>query len=158
MFYKKHFDSDEDSKYSGGTVKMILEEIKQQKHVMTKAILYVDDDLDLLLLIKKFLEQYEDIHVHTCTSVRQALEILKTTPVDLVISDFLMPDITGLQFYQILKTEYTEIPFILFTGSKQHSLDQELIKMDDILVIEKAHVFDNHTKSFKHRIRNILNY
>ena len=157
MFYKKHFDSDEDSKYSGGTVKMILEKSKQKKGI-SKAILYVDNDFDLLLLIKKFLEQYEDIHVHTCTSVQQALEILKTTPVDLVISDFLMPDITGLQFYQILKTEYTEIPFILFTGSKQHSLDQELIKMEDILVIEKAHVFYNHTKSFKHRIRNILNY
>ena len=141
-----------------GTTTLIFEESKQQKQVISKAILYVDDDSDLLLLIKKFIEQHEDIHVHTCTSVQQALEILKTTSIDLVISDFVMPDTTGLQFYQMLKVkaEYTEIPFILFTGSKKDSLDQNLLKMEDILVIEKAHVFDNYAKSFKHRIRNIL--
>lgn len=135
---------------------LTLQEIQQLKHKVSKAILYVDDDSNLLFLIKKFLEEHGDIRVHTRSTVKQALELLETTPIDLIISDFVMPETSGLEFYQLLKAKHLMMPFILFTGSKQSSLDQELISMEDILVIEKSDTFDNHAKSFKHRIRTLL--
>ena len=46
----------------------------------------------------------------------EALKRLKQEPVDLVISDFLMPGMNGLSFFSEVKRMYPEVPRILLTG------------------------------------------
>lgn len=79
-------------------------------------ILYVDDEPDLLLLGKTFLEATGGFTIDTRLSAKEGLEALRTNRYDAVISDFQMPDMDGLVFLRQVRREFGAIPFILFTG------------------------------------------
>jgi two-component system response regulator HydG len=49
-------------------------------------------------------------------SVPEALQVLERMPVDLIISDYRMPGITGLEFLTMLQREGYDIPLIMLTG------------------------------------------
>jgi PAS domain S-box-containing protein len=79
--------------------------------------LYVDDDPLLLDLAKEFLEgENEDLSVTTCTSAREVLTLLKSKPFDVIISDYQMPTMSGIDLLKELRSHGIDIPFILFTG------------------------------------------
>jgi len=81
------------------------------KHV----ILCVDDEDNPLVLRKLVLEKagYE---VATAHSAYEALNILASRRIDLVLSDHLMPVVTGAELAQEIKTRFPVIPFILISG------------------------------------------
>ncbi|MDD4137438.1 MAG: response regulator [Methanoregula sp.] len=79
-------------------------------------VLYVDDEPDLLVLGKIFLEKPGAMTVGTATSARQALEMLEQYPYDAVVSDFQMPEMNGISFLKHIRTDFGNLPFILFTG------------------------------------------
>ena len=54
--------------------------------------------------------------VRTFSSSVLALQELEKSPVDLVISDFLMAEMNGLDFLQQVKKMYPDVPCILLTG------------------------------------------
>ncbi len=79
--------------------------------------LYVDDDPLLLDLAKEFLEgENEDLSVTTCTSAREVLNMLRAKPFDVIISDYQMPAMSGIDLLKELRSHGIDIPFILFTG------------------------------------------
>lgn len=80
------------------------------------AVLYVDDEPSMLDIGKLFLEKTGQFSVETVTSAAEALERLKSQPCDVVVSDYLMPNMDGLEFLKILRKEYPVLPFIIFTG------------------------------------------
>lgn len=81
-------------------------------------ILVVDDEPDFLELIKIFLERSSDeMEVDCVTSAEEALRQLGDECYEAVVSDYMMPDIDGLNLLKILKRERDlDIPFIMFTG------------------------------------------
>lgn len=79
-------------------------------------VLYVDDEPDLLALGKSFLELSGTLRVETSLSAPEALELLRTKPVDCIVSDFQMPVMDGIAFLQAVRSEFGTLPFILFTG------------------------------------------
>jgi PAS domain S-box-containing protein len=79
-------------------------------------ILYVDDEPGLLEMGKLLLERSGEFHVDTCTSARAALEILNKKNYDIVISDYLMPEMDGIEFLKIVRATGSTLPFIIFTG------------------------------------------
>jgi PAS domain S-box-containing protein len=79
--------------------------------------LYVDDDPLLLDLTKEFLEgENDDMNVTTCSSAKEVLAILRDQSFDVIISDYQMPTMSGLDLLKELRAHGVEIPFILFTG------------------------------------------
>ncbi len=79
-------------------------------------ILYVDDDKLLtstFAALMKF-EGYDDVVIYN--NPQEALEYLKLEPVDLIISDFLMPEMNGLEFLKEAKRLYPETSMILLTA------------------------------------------
>jgi len=54
--------------------------------------------------------------VKSVLSAREALEAVDSNKVDLVVSDYQMPEIDGISLFQILRLKEREMPFILFTG------------------------------------------
>lgn len=78
-------------------------------------ILCVDDEENALLLRRMVLEK-SGFHVLTANSVTEAHGVLEKTPVDLILSDQLMPGITGTEFARTAKALYPQIPFILVSG------------------------------------------
>jgi DNA-binding NtrC family response regulator len=79
-------------------------------------ILLVDDEDMVLTSIKSFLAIETDYHVLAYTSPRKALDDLDHQVIDLVISDYLMPEMDGITFLSKVKEKYPQVPRILLTG------------------------------------------
>jgi len=81
-------------------------------------ILLVDDEEMVLNSIKSFLAIEGDYNVLAYTSPSKALEGLdrKDHEVDLVISDYLMPEMDGITFLARVKEKLPFVPRILLTG------------------------------------------
>ncbi len=79
-------------------------------------ILLVDDEEMVLTSIRSFLAIETDYNVHTFTSPVKALLELERLNIDLVISDYLMPDMDGITFLGKVKDKRPQVPRILLTG------------------------------------------
>lgn len=80
------------------------------------SVLYVDDEPDLLEIGKLYLEQSGEMQVETVASPFEALEKLRSSVYDCIISDYQMPGMDGIAFLKEVRSRRGKIPFILFTG------------------------------------------
>lgn len=78
--------------------------------------LLVDDEPLLLDLACTFLEEEKDISVTPVASAEEALDLLGTSSYDVVVSDYQMPSMDGLELLQAVRVGHPGLPFILFTG------------------------------------------
>ena len=78
-------------------------------------ILIVDDDSVSLSLLCKLVEKLE-YQVLQAQDGLQAVELLKQSPVDLVIADYDMPGLNGVELLKMVKEEFPRLPFILVTA------------------------------------------
>src|SRR6185312_13497125 len=86
------------------------------KHNMNKAtVLIVDDDHVSLTLLSKLVIKL-DYNVIQSTDGAHALNVLKNEAVDLVIADYDMPNINGVELLKKVKAEFPRLPFILVTA------------------------------------------
>jgi CheY-like chemotaxis protein len=78
-------------------------------------ILIVDDDPGVLNALKRTLHQ-EPYRVLTATDPMEALHLLATQPVRMVISDQRMPEMTGTELLLQVKLLYPEVVRVILTG------------------------------------------
>jgi CheY-like chemotaxis protein len=83
---------------------------------MIKNILLAEDDRGTALLVKTQLEN-KGYHVYTAPNGIEALKILSTQSVDLIITDVVMPKMDGVDLYAAVKKDpkKTNIPIIIVT-------------------------------------------
>ena len=79
-------------------------------------ILIVDDDPVVTQSLKAFLTLETDYGIIESQSPKDALDIIRNSPVDLIITDFLMPGMNGLQFLTETKKLCPDVPRIMLTG------------------------------------------
>src|SRR5688500_7161545 len=79
-------------------------------------VLLVDDEPDILEAYSALFEAALDCKVITAESGSAALTVLATTPVDLIVTDYRMPNLNGLQFLARAKDVATGIPSIMVTA------------------------------------------
>ncbi len=82
----------------------------------TPLILVVDDEEMVLVSIKSFLMLETEYEVVTCNSPAEAVEVVKQRTIDLVISDYLMPEMDGISFLMEVKMLQPHSIRILLTG------------------------------------------
>ena len=80
------------------------------------SVLYVDDEPALLEPTRLSLEKNGRFKVDTSTNAQEALEKIQARHYDVVVSDYQMPEINGIQFLKRLRESGNLIPFIIFTG------------------------------------------
>ena len=78
-------------------------------------ILYVDDEPTVGLILEDTLERAGHRPLGA-RNVPEALQILARGEVELVISDYRMPGISGLEFLEMLRREGHDVPLIMLTG------------------------------------------
>ncbi|MEO6802851.1 MAG: response regulator [Granulicella sp.] len=83
-------------------------------------ILLVDDDPDIRSLTRTFLE-HEGYCVHSCGDPKRAAQVFHAAlqssgGIDLLITDFYMPDQSGMELACELKTSLPELPVLLVSG------------------------------------------
>jgi CheY-like chemotaxis protein len=76
-------------------------------------ILVVDDEIGLLSIFKKWFER-EGCRVLTAENGVEALELLKSTAVDTIISDVRMPKMDGVELAKCVKKTHKYDPKIIF--------------------------------------------
>ncbi len=81
-----------------------------------KRVLVVDDEPGIgnILRIKLRLAGYEVI---TTTSGAEAIELVRTNEPDVVLLDILMPDVTGFDVLERVRT-FSSVPIIVFTARR----------------------------------------
>lgn len=86
---------------------------------MTIAILYVDDDADIRLIVKYALKGNPDIALTLADSGFSALDIMEQTPFDLILLDVMMPGLDGIQtFHAARKLPLQKKAKIVFVTAK----------------------------------------
>jgi two-component system response regulator PilR (NtrC family) len=82
-----------------------------------KRILVVDDEVRLAFLLKQsLLNLGPDYEIETASSGAEALKILEQNPCDLVITDFRMRGMGGLELMRAIKSDTPETLIILMTA------------------------------------------
>ncbi len=80
-----------------------------------KRILVVDDEITVCKSIRQAIER-EDYEVETALSAEEALQKEEASPYDLIITDLMMPGISGIDLLQQLKQNRPQITVIMVTG------------------------------------------
>ena len=83
---------------------------------MAATIVIVDDEPDILDLLKLILTQKTEHKVLTTTNPHQALEWCQTQHADLLISDLRMPEMEGIELLKLVKQFDPNLPFVLITA------------------------------------------
>ncbi len=83
-------------------------------------LLIIDDDQSILNLLENFLSN-NNYHVVCVTNSLDGLKRIESTEndFDLIITDLVMPEISGIGLISILKKEHPQIPIIAITGKGQ---------------------------------------
>lgn len=82
-----------------------------------KKILLVEDDATLLRLLSDLLSK--QFQIYEAGGVNEALRCLDKNTVDLICSDYNMPDGTGLELLEHLYRRGQKFPFILMSGMEE---------------------------------------
>lgn len=96
-------------------------------------IIYIDDEADLLNLASSFFED-EAIPIETCESFHEALERIRQSSYDLIISDARMPTGSGRELLRIIRDEKLfSGKFILVTGNLDYKSESDKDAYDLVL-------------------------
>ena len=84
----------------------------------TKTVLFVDDEPAISDGLRRILRPFSDRwRVITCNRAEEALAILGTTPVDVVVSDLRMPEMDGVTLLKLVRERHPLVARIVLSGS-----------------------------------------
>ncbi len=118
-------------------------------------ILCVDDDVHFLDLTATFLEQkIPSATIHTATRLDEANEYLASQSVNCIVSDYEMPEQTGLEFLESVRSQYPDLPFILFTGKGSEEIASQAISagVTDYLQKRGTEQYDRLATRIRHAV------
>jgi PAS domain S-box-containing protein len=91
-------------------------------------VLHVDDEPELSAVAAEFLEREDErLAVETVAETNAALDRLTDGEFDCVVSDYDMPDRTGIEFLEALRETHPDLPFILFTDQGSEAIASNAI-------------------------------
>ena len=91
-------------------------------------LLVVEDNIELLMLLHQLLStKYK---VLTATNGQEALDIIQTEDLDIIISDLMMPIMDGMELTRQVKADpnYQHLPIILLTAKNQEDTRTKALK------------------------------
>ncbi|MEM6706875.1 MAG: ATP-binding protein [Acidobacteriota bacterium] len=100
-----------------------------------RTILLVEDELLVRRLTKRTLEQ-AGYHVLTASDGQEALETMAEAQVDFVLSDVVMPNMSGPEFVRVLRQSDRKTPVLFMSGYPNHP-SQALSLPEGAVLIEK---------------------
>jgi len=123
--------------------------------------LIVDDSKFMLAQAEHFLGSCDDIDIYMTTSPKEVLNIISKRDIDVIVSDYNMPNMNGIQLFERIREEFDkDIPFIIFTGKGEEKIasralnigaDRYLLKEGDLK--ERYKMVENAIKDEYERYR-----
>lgn len=107
------------------------EELAQEREAEENSykLLVVEDNVELLMLMQQLLRH--NYRVYTAQNGREALQVVHSTDLDLIISDVMMPEMNGYELTEAVKSDqdYSHLPIILLTAKIQDTDREEALKV-----------------------------
>ena len=119
-------------------------------------VLYVDDEPGLLQIARLFLEQSPEFKVATSPSGPEALEALASGSFDVVVSDYQMPGMDGIELLKVVRKRFGDIPFVLFTGRGREEIVIQAIESGADFYLQKGGDPVSQFAELAHKIRQAL--
>ena len=94
-----------------------------EAETIKKAIVIVEDNPAIAEIIKDTLDAEPDYQSVTVADGSLAIEVIRSLKTDLILLDFSLPGLTGLEVYDILKQDDTtrHIPILFITANADSS-------------------------------------
>jgi len=106
--------------------------IQRLRRTLSETSLLVVDDTPIIRgIIQGILDPLGLGKIHQAGNGEEAWEIMNASPVDVVVADWLMPGINGLELLRKMRAEerLAGIPFIMITGVPDKSVVVEAMKL-----------------------------
>ena len=108
-----------------------------------KNVLIVDDEERYLLSIQSGFTVYKNqLNIITATNGRQAIEVLHSDSIDLVVTDLKMPEMDGFELLAYVASHFSSIPTIVMTAFGTEDVESKIRKMGSLKLLEKPIDFD----------------
>ena len=103
-------------------------------------ILLVDDEILVRDAIKENIDwkSMDCELVGDCENGKQAADFVKTHPVDIVLTDILMPYMDGMELSHFLHDNYPEIVIVIFSGFGEFEYAKKAIHKNALVIRSKA--------------------
>jgi PAS domain S-box-containing protein len=101
-------------------------------------ILLVDDEPALLDIARIFIERDQGLKARTCPSAFDALRLLGQERFDVIISDYEMPAMDGIEFLKKIRSDGNKTPFIIFTGRGREQVAIEALNYGADFYLQKG--------------------
>lgn len=119
-------------------------------------VLYVDDDPPLLEIGRLFLEHTGKFRVTTLDSALSALDALDKESFDVILSDYQMPVMDGIEFLKIVRGSKNNIPFILFTGRGREEVVIQALNEGADFYLQKGGDVKSQFTELSHKIQQAV--
>jgi two-component system response regulator (stage 0 sporulation protein F) len=116
-----------------------------------KKILVADDEMSIRLLYSEELRE-EGYEVFIASNGKEALEVVEKEPLDLIILDIKMPEMSGIEVLRQIKEKYPNLPVLLSSAYSEYKQDfgtwaseEYLVKssdLEDLKVAVRKHLKD----------------
>ncbi|MBX3637713.1 MAG: response regulator, partial [Rubrivivax sp.] len=109
-------------------------------------VLYVDDDDVMVLMVQRLLQR-AGYSVTACTGALQAQRLLAADPgrCDIVVTDYNMPDMSGLELAQELRRLRPELPVIISSGFLSDELREQAAGVGVYTLLKKENTLEELT-------------
>ena len=101
-------------------------------------ILVVDDFATMRRIVRNILKQLGYSNVFEADDGTSAVEILKKEKIQFIISDWNMPQMSGLELLKVVRTteEWKDLPFLMVTaeGQKEHVIEAVKHRVSNYIV------------------------
>jgi len=95
---------------------------------MPERIIIIDDEIDMLMLLKMILEDNTEYVVETTNNPSEGLKLLIEKEFDLVITDLKMPGLDGMELYSEVNKIRPDLPVIIITAYGSQDVADEAIQ------------------------------
>ena len=108
---------------------------------MRKILLVDDNEVFLAALSALLVKRYGDWEIITAHNGKEAVAILQSEVIDLLISDLHMPIMDGYELLKYVKKNHPFIQVVLMTGAYSSETGEKLCAIGEFECVEKPHVF-----------------
>lgn len=115
-------------------------------------VLLVDDEAALLDVTKIFMEKDGSMKITAALSAKEALDRINTRGFDVIVSDYEMPQMNGIDFLREVRTRDPLIPFIIFTGRGREHVIIDALNLGADFYLQKG----GHPRSQFAELKNMI--
>jgi two-component system, OmpR family, response regulator SaeR len=104
---------------------------------MPKPLLFVDDQTDILAILQREFAKTGDYAIFTASSPEEAVSVLNSVPVDLVITDVRLGEANGFKLMRELREQRPDVGVMMMTAYRSPTYRQQADQLGVAFFVEK---------------------